>query len=104
MAAVSRIPPGRVATYGQVATQAGLPGRARLVGWALRRFGEEVPWWRVVNAAGRVSARGDPEGEREQGLRLAREGVPVGSDGRLDLGRWRWTPRAAGSRRGRDRG
>lgn len=92
LAAVGRIPAGKVATYGQVAVRAGLPGRARLVGWVLRRFGAEAPWWRVIGAGGRISARGDPDGEREQALRLAREGVEVGPGGRLDLRRCAWRP------------
>ena len=51
---VMRIPEGRVATYGQVARAAGLPGRSRLVGQSLRGLGPEaiVPWHRVVNASG----------------------------------------------------
>src|SRR2546421_8406279 len=49
-----RIPPGRVATYGVVARLAGQPGQARTVGWALaeRPGAVDVPWWRVINAAG----------------------------------------------------
>lgn len=75
---VSRIPKGRVATYGQVAEVAGLPRRARLVGRALRELDEDsaVPWHRVVNARGTISLRGDlldHEGLQEQLLR--REGV-----------------------------
>ena len=64
------IPPGRVATYGQVAEAAGLPGRARLVGRALRELPDDsaVPWHRVVGAGGRISPRGDGEGECEQRL------------------------------------
>jgi len=55
---VARIPRGRVATYGQIARMAGFPGAARMVGWALGALPEErgapddVPWHRVINAAG----------------------------------------------------
>ena len=58
-ATVESIPPGRVATYGQVADQAGLPRRARLVGTALKHLDADsaVPWHRVVNARGEVSPR-----------------------------------------------
>jgi len=54
---VRHIPKGRVATYGVVARLAGRPGAARTVGWALSALPDEgdVPWWRVVNAAGRIS-------------------------------------------------
>ena len=89
---VSRIPKGRVATYGQVAEVAGLPRRARLVGRALRELDEDsdVPWHRVVNARGTISVRGDlldHEGLQEQLLR--REGVDF--DGRaIPLSRYRW--------------
>ena len=51
---VSRIPKGKVATYGQVATLAGMRGHARQVGYALHdlREGSNVPWHRVINARG----------------------------------------------------
>jgi uncharacterized protein YeaO (DUF488 family)/alkylated DNA nucleotide flippase Atl1 len=89
---VSRIPKGRVATYGQVADVAGLPRRARLVGRALRELDDDsdVPWHRVVNAKGTISLRGDlldHEGLQEQLLR--REGVDF--DGRaIPLERYGW--------------
>lgn len=84
-AAVASIPPGRVATYGQVAEAAGLPGRARLVGRALRELpeGSPIPWHRVVGAGGRISPRGDGQGEREQRLLLADEGVVFTASGRV---------------------
>ena len=61
---VSRIPRGRVATYGQVARLAGIPGQARLVGYALNALheGTAIPWHRVVNAKGTVSARSSGSG------------------------------------------
>jgi methylated-DNA-protein-cysteine methyltransferase-like protein len=100
-AVVRRIPRGTVATYGQVAELAGLPRQARLVGYALRGVGRAstVPWHRVVNAQGRVSARsGDPSGTVEQRLLLEAEGVTFGPGGRLRLERYRWEPRAAATR------
>ena len=56
-AVVRRIPRGWVATYGQVATMAGMPRRARLVGRVLQHLDSKtnVPWHRVVNAKGEVS-------------------------------------------------
>jgi methylated-DNA-protein-cysteine methyltransferase related protein len=91
-AAVMAIPPGRVATYGQVAEAAGLPGRARLVGRALRELPEDsaIPWQRVVGAGGRISPRGDGESEYEQRQLLAAEGVAFGQDGRIRPGHWAW--------------
>ena len=94
-AVVSRIPRGRVATYGQVAVLAGLQGRARLVGYALNalREGSGVAWHRVVNARGQISDRSDggPAG-RLQRLRLERERVRFDSVGRIALERFRWRP------------
>jgi methylated-DNA-protein-cysteine methyltransferase-like protein len=86
--AVRRIPRGRVATYGQVAELAGLPGRARQVGYALAALREgDVPWHRVVNARGCVSARSDPTFEELQRRLLRREGVALDRAGRVALSR-----------------
>lgn len=96
-AVVRRIPPGRVATYGQVAELAGIPGQARLVGYALSAvpLSSTVPWHRVINAQGRVSVRGDgPGGTVLQQLRLEAEGVVFGSGGRVSLEQYRWQPRS----------
>ena len=100
---VARIPRGRVATYGQVARMAGLPGAARTVGWALgalpddsSRGGGAVPWHRVINAAGRVSLRGPGDATcRRQIARLRREGIRPRADGSIDLGRYGWDGRVA---------
>jgi len=93
---VRRIPRGRVATYGQVAALAGMPGHARQVGYALHALpdGSQLPWHRVVNASGRISARSVPGPELVQHQRLAREGVAVDAEGRINLNQVRWTPRA----------
>ncbi len=93
-AVVRRIPRGRVATYGQVAELAGLPGGARQVGYALHALGAQssVPWQRVINAKGRVSPRSVPGFETLQRGLLEREGVVFGTDGRVDLERYRWRP------------
>lgn len=83
---VRRIPAGRVATYGQVAELADLPGHARQVGYALHALkGEEVPWHRVVNAQGRVSARSDPGCDGWQRELLEGEGVLFDDRGRVRL-------------------
>jgi methylated-DNA-protein-cysteine methyltransferase related protein len=91
-AAVQAIPAGRVATYGQVAEAAGLPGRARLVGRAMGGLPDDsaVPWHRVVGAGGRISPRGDGESEREQRLLLEEEGVRFEASGRIRLARYAW--------------
>lgn len=96
-AAVRRIPRGRVASYGQVAAVAGLPGHARLVGYALHASATDaLPWHRVVNAQGRLSlARKDAAGGLTQRMRLLREGVAFDGRGRVRMERHRWKPRAA---------
>jgi len=94
-AVVRRIPRGRVATYGQVAALAGLPGQARFVGYALAALpaGSRVAWQRVINAEGRVSARRDGSSvEALQAAMLRREGVRFGGDGAIALARFRWRP------------
>lgn len=106
-AVVRRIPRGRVATYGQVATLAGLGGHARQVGYALHALepGSRVPWQRVINAQGRVSARSAPGFDGIQRRLLEREGVVFDSNDRADLERLRWRPCSAGRalRAGRSR-
>ena len=89
-----RIPRGRVATYGQIAELAGLGRHARLVGYALSALEDErLPWHRVINARGEVSARARAEGQLEQRARLEAEGIVFGPRGRVDLERYRWKPR-----------
>jgi methylated-DNA-protein-cysteine methyltransferase-like protein len=95
-AVVRRIPKGRVATYGQVAELAGIPGHARQVGYALHALpqGTTVPWHRVINAKGEISVRSLPGAELIQQQLLAREGVLLNGLGREALARNRWVPRA----------
>jgi len=92
LATVDSIPRGRVASYGQIAAEAGLPRRARLVGRVLGELpsGTRLCWHRVVNAAGRISTSG--ASAREQIRRLRAEGVAVDARGRVDLGAHRWEP------------
>lgn len=90
-AVVLCIPPGRVATYGQIARMLEQPHAARTVGWAMRALpeGSGVPWFRVVNAAGRISLRGS-EGVAEQRRLLEAEGISFGRDDRIDVQRFGW--------------
>lgn len=91
-AMVRRIPRGRVASYGEIASWSGLPRQARLVGYALHASGSDVvPWHRVVNAAGVLSlGKLDPSGALTQRIRLEAEGVSFDARGRvrMDLHRW----------------
>jgi methylated-DNA-protein-cysteine methyltransferase-like protein len=85
---VRRIPRGRVATYGDVARAAGLPGRARFVGLVLRESpaSSGLPWHRVVGAGGRLAvAAYAPHAALTQRLRLEREGVRFTRGGAVDL-------------------
>ena len=90
---VSRIPRGRVATYGQVAHLAGMPRQARLVGYALHALSADtsIPWQRVVNAQGSISL---PAGhDTLQRRLLEREGIRFDRRGRIPLDSFQWQPR-----------
>ena len=91
---VNAIPKGRVTTYGEVATLAGLPNRARLVGHVLGQLpnGSRLPWQRVVGAGGRIVLRGG--GEIEQTKRLRNDGVVV-TNGRIRLPQFSWQQASA---------
>lgn len=94
-AVVQSIPRGRVTSYGAVARGAGLPGYARQVGYALAVLPDDssVPWHRVVNVRGEVSARrGDPSCEAIQRAILNSEKVGFNSTGRIDMERFGWEP------------
>jgi len=93
-AVVRRVPKGRVATYGQIAELAGLPRQARQVGYALAALRDRrVPWHRVINARGEISARAERGPEQLQRLLLEREGVAFDPKGRIALARHLWQPR-----------
>jgi methylated-DNA-protein-cysteine methyltransferase-like protein len=78
LAAIRRIPKGKVSTYGAVARAAGFEGAARQVAWALHGCGPDVPWQRVVGAQGKILLTGAPA--LEQRLRLRTEGVTFRGD------------------------
>jgi methylated-DNA-protein-cysteine methyltransferase-like protein len=92
---VRRIPRGRVVTYGQIAERLGRPRGARAVGHAMRECPHDLPWHRVVNAAGGISPRARMSGMITQRLRLEAEGIRL-RGGRVSLTRYRWG--AGGSR------
>ncbi|WDE06846.1 MGMT family protein [Thalassomonas viridans] len=94
---VQLIPPGKVASYGQVADLAGLPGRARLVGKALGKVpeggwkGQPVPWFRVINSAGKISfAEGSEHFVRQKQQLQDEQVVVLGS--RIKLKEFQWQP------------
>jgi methylated-DNA-protein-cysteine methyltransferase-like protein len=92
-ALVQRIPPGRVMTYGQIATAITHRLSPRAVGWALHGCPDDVPWQRVVNASGGCSTDRLPDlptGMQRQ--LLEQEGVVFRENGTLDLDTYRWEP------------
>jgi len=102
---VRGIPPGRVATYGQIAgllpPPPGVDPRTylafgpRWVGGAMAACPEDVPWQRVVNARGQISPR---PGAEDQRALLEEEGVQFDERLRIDLKKYRWEPDAGGCR------
>lgn len=90
---VKQIPDGKVATYGQIATLAGMPRQARLVGQALARLDDSarVPWHRVVNAKGMISRRSRLNGYEEyQRVLLEEEGITFDQDNCISLQTFQW--------------
>ena len=81
---VGRIPRGLATTYGDVARAAGLPGRARLVGYALKHMppGSALPWHRVVGAGGKIVFPARSSSHREQARLLRSERIEV-TNGRV---------------------
>jgi methylated-DNA-protein-cysteine methyltransferase-like protein len=84
---VAQLPTGRVSTYGDVAREAGLPGRARQAGYALKHMprGMHLPWHRVVGAGGKIVFPPSSRAYREQTRRLRSEGVKI-ENGRVARG------------------
>ena len=92
-AIVATIPTGRVAAYSFVATLAGSPRAARVVGGILRNSSFEacdLPWHRVINAAGRISFGGDVGRSQLQRELLEAEGVVFGKDDSIDWAECGW--------------
>lgn len=103
-AVVRRIPTGHVATYGQVAELAGIPGGARVAGAALKisKPGDRLPWQRVIGKAGKNRGRiaiHDPVGAAVQRQLLLDEGVAIGDTGLVALDEYGWLPAQPGRAR-----
>ena len=81
--AVRAIPRGQVSSYGTIAKRAGLPGRARLVGYALKIAPNDLPWHRVLAAGGRITFPKASRQFAEQRKRLRAEGVELTTQGRV---------------------
>jgi methylated-DNA-protein-cysteine methyltransferase-like protein len=94
-AIVKLIPSGKVATYGQIARLADRPRGARQVGYALAALGRirgehDIPWHRVVNAQGAISARAHSDYENYQQVLLEDEGIEFGLRRRINLEKYLW--------------
>ena len=94
-AAVAEVPRGRVTTYGTISELVtGRRSAARTVGWALAALDEarhdSVPWWRVINAQGRISISGWPGAAQEQRRRCEAEGIRFDEQDRADLELFGW--------------
>ena len=90
---VRQIPPGQVATYGQIARLLGMPRGARLVGYAMASCRDDaVPCHRVVDRFGGTKSAFDRLAPGTQRALLEAEGVPFRPDGTADLARCRWKP------------
>jgi len=89
---VCMIPPGKTATYGQIA---GIAGRcsARNVGYAMSSVpsGSDIPWHRVINSRGRISIRNHGEPCTAQRQMLESEGIVFTARGMVDLERYGWS-------------
>ena len=93
---VQHIPKGKVASYGQIADLAGLPGRARLVGKSLGYVPKEmqVPWYRVLRSNGQIAfPLGSQESQLQTGL-LQQEDVAVFNN-RIKMSLFQWQPNLA---------
>jgi methylated-DNA-protein-cysteine methyltransferase-like protein len=90
---LAAVPSGSVVTYGQLADLAGLPRAARMVGRILGNLPKdtELPWHRVINAAGKISLAEDSQSVEVQKARLQEEGI-VFNNNRVSLKKFNWQP------------
>ena len=90
-ALVRQIPPGKVTTYGQIASTVG-GCTARMVGYAMAALqpDTDVPWHRVINRQGKISPRSGGIGSVRQKRLLKEEGVMFDQDGRVDFAEVSW--------------
>lgn len=88
---VEMVPSGRVATYGQIAKYIG-GCSPRMVGYAMAAVSgdSDVPWQRIINFKGEISARSGGDGEIIQRILLEAEGLTFDTKGCIDLKRFRW--------------
>ncbi len=94
---VARIPEGKVATYGLIATLLGQPGNGRVVGWAMRKAPDnlKLPCHRVINKSGMLAPDYAFGGKEIQRALLAREGITFEEDGSVNVVKHLWNGREA---------
>lgn len=80
-------------SYGQIATILGTPRASRAVGYAMGACSDDLPWQRVINVKGQISARDDVERPMLQQMLLKDEGIDFDDDETCDLEGLRWEPR-----------
>ncbi len=88
---ISLIPAGKVASYGQIADLAGLPGRARLVGHYLKASTNtaSLPWYRVLKTSGQIAFPDGSDKAIVQSELLLTEGVTV-KNNRVNMDKFQW--------------
>ncbi|MFL0197211.1 MGMT family protein [Clostridium sp. WILCCON 0269] len=86
----ARIPRGKVATYGQIASILGEPRSARIVGWAMRKAPSYIPCHRVVKKSGELSPDYVFGSSDIQRALLKSEGISLSKDGHIDMKKYLW--------------
>ncbi len=92
---ITKIPYGKVVSYGQVALYVGLPRAARQVGWVLNQSEGRIniPWWRVINREGIITIAGTKYNDKMlQKKLLEAEGIEVNEDLKVDMAKYRFVP------------
>ena len=91
---IGLIPEGKVMSYGQVALYVGAPRAARQVGGILNQSKDSdmIPWWRVVNNAGRISIKNFIYSADQQSELLKQEGLKIAKDFTFDIEKYRFSP------------
>lgn len=93
---VRMVPAGQVATYGQIAALLSTPRAARIVGYALRRSPNSVPWQRVINSKGMISIENLDCPKELQAKLLTNDGVEIKKKNGnyfVDLKKYQWRPK-----------
>ncbi|MFX1507782.1 MAG: MGMT family protein [Promethearchaeota archaeon] len=88
---IKKIPTGKVATYGQIATYAGNPRASRQVAWILHSSSgkDNLPWHRVINSKGRISLPHNGGYENQKEL-LEKEGISFDQYGKINFDQYLW--------------